>query len=130
MHRFDHGDFLGAKEYLPTIYDSLFVKCKPSNGVEEVLEIELFEAHSREEYDRLRPLSYTMTDLVLICYPCAVPRSGRLHAFEIRDDILQKTEEIVRCCTFQYFLQRLDAPRPAPSSFRSGCITRAVRLRC
>lgn len=90
--RIASGKFLGEGDYIPTLFDNTHLKYTSSSGQEILLEI--YEAHSREEYDRLRPLSYTTASLVLICYPCAVKRNTKRH--DDREDIWAKTEEVVR----------------------------------
>jgi GTPase SAR1 family protein len=92
MHRIVKSAFPGGDDYLPTLWDNAYLKFNSRQNKEFLLE--LYEAHSREEYDRLRPLSYLAAHFVIICYPCAVPKGTE--KFTNRDDSLTKTEEIVR----------------------------------
>ncbi|XP_048522326.1 rho-related GTP-binding protein RhoA-A-like [Dendroctonus ponderosae] len=60
------------EKHLPTIFDTyvkdIFVDEKPFSLV-------LSDTAGEEDYDRLRPLSYSKTDLVLICYSIDNPVS-------------------------------------------------------
>lgn len=40
-----------------------------------LVEFALYDTAGQEEYDRLRPLSYPDTDVVLVCFACDYPPS-------------------------------------------------------
>ncbi|XP_075609225.1 rho-related GTP-binding protein RhoD [Balearica regulorum gibbericeps] len=67
---FARGDFL--KTYTPTVFEkytaSLQVGSKP-------VKIHLWDTAGQEDYDRLRPLSYSNTNVVLICFDVTSPNS-------------------------------------------------------
>lgn len=52
-------------EYVPTVFDN-YVDRKVVDG--EEVELSLWDTAGQEDYERLRPLSYTMTDCFLVCY--------------------------------------------------------------
>jgi small GTP-binding protein len=60
-------------EYVPTVIDH----CSASVMVDHRLTIDLnlCDTSGQEDYDRLRPLSYPGTDVVLICFSVASPSS-------------------------------------------------------
>ncbi|SCV01836.1 LAMI_0G14048g1_1 [Lachancea mirantina] len=54
------------QEYVPTIFENYVTKVQgPKN---KVIELALWDTAGQEEYNRLRPLSYTDVDLLLVCY--------------------------------------------------------------
>ncbi|NXT86800.1 RHOF protein, partial [Anhinga rufa] len=67
---FARGDF--PKVYVPTVFEkytaSLQVGSKP-------VKIHLWDTAGQEDYDRLRPLSYSDANVVLICFDVTNPNS-------------------------------------------------------
>ncbi|KAK2520546.1 hypothetical protein Q9966_013470 [Columba livia] len=67
---FARGDF--PKVYVPTVFEkytaSLQVGGKP-------VKIHLWDTAGQEDYDRLRPLSYSDTNVVLICFDVTSPNT-------------------------------------------------------
>ncbi|KAI8052883.1 P-loop containing nucleoside triphosphate hydrolase protein [Syncephalis plumigaleata] len=59
--------------YLPTVFENYLAHVKTSNGRQ--VELALWDTAGQEEYDRLRPLSYPETDVVLICFSVVNGRS-------------------------------------------------------
>ncbi|CEP64482.1 Rho family GTPase RHO4 LALA0_S11e05160g [Lachancea lanzarotensis] len=54
------------KEYIPTVFENYVTRIRgPSN---KVIELALWDTAGQEEYNRLRPLSYTDVDLLMVCY--------------------------------------------------------------
>uniref|UniRef100_A0A673Y0D8 Ras homolog family member Q n=1 Tax=Salmo trutta TaxID=8032 RepID=A0A673Y0D8_SALTR len=53
------------EEYVPTVFDHYAVSVNV--GGKQYL-LGLYDTAGQEDYDRLRPLSYPMTDVFLICY--------------------------------------------------------------
>lgn len=53
-------------EYVPTIFENYVSKVQgPRN---KVIELALWDTAGQEEYNRLRPLSYTDVDILMVCY--------------------------------------------------------------
>jgi len=53
------------KEYVPTVFENYQATVQVD---EEPTSLSLFDTAGQESYDRLRPLSYDMTDVFLICF--------------------------------------------------------------
>eukprot|EP01122_Echinamoeba_exundans_P016601 TRINITY_DN8466_c0_g1_i1.p1 TRINITY_DN8466_c0_g1~~TRINITY_DN8466_c0_g1_i1.p1 ORF type:complete len:216 (-),score=28.95 TRINITY_DN8466_c0_g1_i1:85-732(-) len=53
-------------EYIPTVFDNYETKVETDDG--QSLNLGLWDTAGREDYDRLRPLSYPQTDVFLICF--------------------------------------------------------------
>jgi Ras homolog gene family, member A len=54
------------EEYIPTVVDN-FVK-EVSIGDGRTVSLALWDTAGQEAYDSVRPMSYSMTDLVILCY--------------------------------------------------------------
>eukprot|EP00300_Choanocystis_sp_HF-7_P003425 c12622_g1_i1.p1 GENE.c12622_g1_i1~~c12622_g1_i1.p1 ORF type:complete len:185 (+),score=35.22 c12622_g1_i1:133-687(+) len=63
LARFARDEF--NENYVPTVFEN-YVAEITVDGVP--VELSLWDTAGQEDYDRLRPLSYTDTDVVLICY--------------------------------------------------------------
>ncbi|BGP53679.1 hypothetical protein JCM8202_003552 [Rhodotorula sphaerocarpa] len=59
-------------DYIPTVFEN-YVLNKPFEG--KIVEFALWDTAGQEEYDRLRPLSYPETDVLLICFAVDYPVS-------------------------------------------------------
>ena len=72
MFHFKSGKF--PEDHIPTIFETDIAKLKFTDEEfikkEKVDEIEfsLWDTAGQESYDRLRPLSYPASDVVLICF--------------------------------------------------------------
>ncbi|TPX69806.1 hypothetical protein SpCBS45565_g02152 [Spizellomyces sp. 'palustris'] len=53
-------------EYVPTIFENFITQIHAAKN--KVYEMSLWDTAGQEEYDRLRPLSYPDTDVVLLCF--------------------------------------------------------------
>ena len=65
-------DFEDIKEYAPEIFEG-YVADMEVDGKQ--LELALWDTVGREEYDRVRPLSYPDTDVILMCFSINSPDS-------------------------------------------------------
>ncbi|KFY95789.1 hypothetical protein V500_02651 [Pseudogymnoascus sp. VKM F-4518 (FW-2643)] len=59
-------------EYVPTVFDNFAVSVMVGD---EPWDLRLLDTAGQEDYDRLRPLSYTETDVFLICFSVISPVS-------------------------------------------------------
>ncbi|XP_032881428.1 rho-related GTP-binding protein RhoQ isoform X2 [Amblyraja radiata] len=69
------------EEYVPTVFDHYAVTV--TVGGKQYL-LGLYDTAGQEDYDRLRPLSYPMTDVFLICFSVVNPAS--FQNIDLRDD--------------------------------------------
>ena len=60
-------------EYVPTVFDNHAVTVMI--GDDESYTLSLFDTAGQEDYDRLRPLSYPQTDVILVCFSVVSPSS-------------------------------------------------------
>ncbi|KAH3759561.1 Rho GTPase [Pelomyxa schiedti] len=60
------------KTYVPTVFDNYVVTLTAGN---RNIELTLWDTAGQEEYDRLRPLSYSNTNVFLICFAITNPVS-------------------------------------------------------
>eukprot|EP00005_Dracoamoeba_jomungandri_P009882 CAMPEP_0174276202 /NCGR_PEP_ID=MMETSP0439-20130205/60252_1 /TAXON_ID=0 /ORGANISM="Stereomyxa ramosa, Strain Chinc5" /LENGTH=198 /DNA_ID=CAMNT_0015368399 /DNA_START=124 /DNA_END=720 /DNA_ORIENTATION=- len=60
------------KDYIPTVFDNYVVNLTAGG---ETVELALYDTAGQEEYDRLRPLSYSNADVLLICFSVVNPIS-------------------------------------------------------
>ena len=67
---FSKGKF--PVEYIPTVFEA-YVAPVEVDG--KYVELALWDTAGQEEYDRLRPLSYPDTHVVVICYAIDLPDS-------------------------------------------------------
>ncbi|KAI8393728.1 signal transducer [Radiomyces spectabilis] len=61
------------ERYVPTVFENYIANVQLDNG--KVVELALWDTAGQEDYDRLRPLSYPETDVVLICFAIDQPTS-------------------------------------------------------
>merc|ERR1719273_2158735 len=60
------------KEYVPTVFEN-YVTDIEVDGVK--VELEMWDTAGQEDYDRLRPLSYPDTHVILLCFAIDSPDS-------------------------------------------------------
>ena len=60
-------------EYVPTVFENYTVTVTTNRNT---CQLRLFDTAGQEDFDRLRPLSYPNTDVVLICYSVVMPSSA------------------------------------------------------
>ncbi|GAU94182.1 hypothetical protein RvY_06007 [Ramazzottius varieornatus] len=70
LYRFAKDDFL--TEYVPTVFESMAASLEVDGSIMELI---LWDTAGQEEFDRLRPLSYPNTDVILICFSLESPDS-------------------------------------------------------
>lgn len=61
------------QRYVPTVFENYIANVQLDNG--KVVELALWDTAGQEDYDRLRPLSYPETDVILICFAIDQPTS-------------------------------------------------------
>lgn len=60
------------EKYIPTVFENYIANVQYDN---KLIELALWDTAGQEEYDRLRPLSYPETDVILICFSIDFPMS-------------------------------------------------------
>ncbi|KAI9491418.1 small GTPase superfamily [Zychaea mexicana] len=61
------------EHYLPTVFENYITRLDLQNG--KSVELALWDTAGQEDYDRLRPLSYFETNVVLVCFAVDNPIS-------------------------------------------------------
>jgi len=61
--RYANGSF--PQEYVPTVFENYSANVKVNDAT---ISLGLWDTGGREDYDRLRPLSYPATDIFLVCF--------------------------------------------------------------
>ncbi|KAK4512511.1 uncharacterized protein ATC70_003212 [Mucor velutinosus] len=64
LHVFQHGEF--PEDYVPTVFENYIAIINHESG--KSIELSLWDTAGQEEYDRLRPLCYPETDVILACF--------------------------------------------------------------
>lgn len=98
-----------AQRYVPTVFENYIVNVTLDNG--KMVELALWDTAGQEDYDRLRPLSYPETDVILMCFAIDQPTSFSniqdrvmqgIHVFGERaifiDILLQWLPEVTHFC--------------------------------
>ena len=62
------------EDYVPTVFENYTAMCIVDG---RPLSLDLWDTVGQEDYDRLRPLSYTCTDVFVVCYSVTSPSSLR-----------------------------------------------------
>lgn len=70
LHVFTLGKF--PKEYLPTVFENYVTDCQV-DGIR--VQLALWDTAGQEEYERLRPMSYSKADTILIGFAIDDPES-------------------------------------------------------
>lgn len=68
------GEF--PEEYIPTVFENYVTEISLEGG-KIVVDMALWDTAGQEDYDRLRPLSYPDSDVVLLCFSIDAPDSLR-----------------------------------------------------
>ncbi|OCF77547.1 rho family protein [Kwoniella mangroviensis CBS 8886] len=58
------------EEYVPTVFENLITMIPSPNDPTKIIELALWDTAGQEDFDRLRPLSYNDTDVILIVFAC------------------------------------------------------------
>jgi small GTP-binding protein len=111
--------------YVPTVFENYVADTRVDD---KVVELALWDTAGQEDYDRLRPLSYPDTDVILMCFSIDSPDS--------LENIPEKwVPEVKHFCpnvpivlvgnkkdlrTDQYTIKELQRTKQAPVSFTDG----------
>lgn len=58
------------EEYVPTVFENLVTMIPSPVDPTKIIELALWDTAGQEDFDRLRPLSYNDTDVILIVFAC------------------------------------------------------------
>lgn len=58
------------QEYVPTVFENLITTIPSPLDASKLIELALWDTAGQEDFDRLRPLSYNETDVVLVVFAC------------------------------------------------------------
>lgn len=61
------------EEYVPRVFEGSYLGSIKVDG--KTVDLTFWDTVGDEEYDRLRPLSYPDTDVILMCFPIDCPQS-------------------------------------------------------
>ncbi|KAI8378721.1 GTPase rho protein [Choanephora cucurbitarum] len=64
LHVFQHNEF--PEDYVPTVFENYISIINHESG--KSIELSLWDTAGQEDYDRLRPLCYPETDVILVCF--------------------------------------------------------------
>lgn len=70
-----HNEFISGcswQSYIPTVFENYVTLVQHDN---KLVELALWDTAGQEEYDRLRPLSYPESDVILIVFSVDFPTS-------------------------------------------------------
>ena len=59
-----------SQQYVPTVFENLITMIPSPTDPSKILELALWDTAGQEDFDRLRPLSYNDTDVILIVFAC------------------------------------------------------------
>lgn len=58
------------EEYVPTVFENLITTIPSPLDPTKTIELALWDTAGQEDFDRLRPLSYNDTDVILVVFAC------------------------------------------------------------
>ena len=56
------------KEYVPTVFENMITVVPSPTDPSKLIELALWDTAGQEDFDRLRPLSYNDTDVILVVF--------------------------------------------------------------
>jgi Rho family protein len=59
-----------TQEYVPTVFENLITLLPSPLDPSKIIELALWDTAGQEDFDRLRPLSYNETDVILVVFAC------------------------------------------------------------
>ncbi|KAL9539687.1 GTP-binding protein Rho1 [Mucor bainieri] len=84
---YQNGKF--PEKYLPTVFENYISRVDLDN---KPVELALWDTAGQEDYDRLRPLSYFETDVVVICFAV-----DNMNSYQnVRDKVYIQTGQLSR----------------------------------
>ena len=58
------------QEYVPTVFENLITMIPSPLDPSKIIELALWDTAGQEDFDRLRPLSYNDTHVILVVFAC------------------------------------------------------------
>lgn len=59
-----------SQEYVPTVFENMVTRIPSPTDPSKLIELALWDTAGQEDFDRLRPLSYNDTDVILVVFAC------------------------------------------------------------
>lgn len=79
--------------YVPTVFENYVANIQVDN---HLVEMSLWDTAGQEDYDRLRPLSYPETSVIVICFAIDMPNSLASVTNKWIDEVVQYCDGVPR----------------------------------
>jgi GTPase SAR1 family protein len=68
VHCVWHMTLADRQEYVPTVFENMITIVPSPTDPSKLIELALWDTAGQEDFDRLRPLSYNDTDVILVVF--------------------------------------------------------------
>ena len=81
------------QEYVPTVFENLITTIPSPLDPSKMIELALWDTAGQEDFDRLRPLSYNETDVILVVFAC----NHRPSLMNVQDKVCLSSSSVSAC---------------------------------